>query len=640
MELRGVTGTAEDGVPTATQQKARDRKQKTVARKVLSYWKQNCPTQPYPAIVLPTGFGKSRIVYKILTDRLTKTGAGRVLAIVGTKEILVDQNLEALGALVEEDLGTRSFTVLPDKTGEVVLTIWQGLAAYLRRQQSDPEFDLVIVDELHNIGTEDRIKILQRLGAGRVVGLTATAFRSTGKFRAPDEYGFTVVESMGLPDCINKGWLSPMMALAIDTEVILPADVRAGEGLIAKELYRALRKHPDLFKNIGRDVARRFLPDGMKTVIVVNRINEEACVIARELQSLGFKVGLAVNKKASRELAREFITNDAIRRYKLPNDHPEAIQVLISPQVIGEGFDSPATELIVWAAPTLSALRYTQVMGRGARLCPYKRYCLVVDYVYLIENYGYSANFAQFFRKEELQELEGGYVYVGSLKKERPIELPNRYTAQAKVVPLVDLRTRLYPEAGDWLNAWEMATELKKAFNWIRPRLVPYHSRAERRRSQKKGKIVLYYPPEVLDELRKLVQHEGFYTERQLRTVLGRSANWLRSRLGRFKDQIIMLEAQNGRMAPHYPESVVSELRKEFHDAKEVKVELITLVELARRLETHKERVKKHLVQYHPNAGVKQPGQNNKISDHYPVMLVEILRSEMPPKRKWERRNP
>lgn len=536
MQLRGVTGCATDGVLTEEQQRSRDLKQLEIARKVLDYWANHGLTQPYPAVVMPTGFGKSHVIRHILSEIFQRYGAARVLDIVGTKNVLLNQSLEALGALVTDVMGDERFTLLPDVSGQVTLGTWQGVLAYQRSGYENPNFDLGVVDELHNTGTENRIKALAKLGAKHVVGLTATAFRSHGAFRAPEEYGFKVVESMGLPECINNGWNSPMLGLAIDTEVILPAEVREGGSLNGKKLYRALRNHPQLFQSIAQDIATRFLPEGMKTVIAVNRVKEEACVIARELMRLGYKVGLAVNEQAAKALEGEFVTHDTLRRSKLPRDHPDWIQVVISPQVIGEGYDDPTIECIIWAAPTLSSLRYTQVIGRGSRLCPYKAYCLVVDYVYMIENYGYSLNFGQFFRKDELKELEGGYVYLGPQQRQ-VAHLPDRFTRLGKVVSLLDLHAKQFCVKGDWLTLTQLADAVRGETKTVRVHLSrPGMPSGEERRTL--TGVIVCYPPETLELLRALPEYSApdpgdWLNLYQLTRRLQRSRKWVESHVSR-----------------------------------------------------------------------------------------------------------
>jgi ATP-dependent helicase IRC3 len=55
--------------------------------------------------------------------------------------------------------------------------------------------------------------------------------------------------------------------------------------------------------------------------------------------------------------------------------------VITNCQVLTEGWDEPAINCIIHAAPTKSALNYTQKTGRGTRLFEGKADCLIIDLV-------------------------------------------------------------------------------------------------------------------------------------------------------------------------------------------------------------------------------------------------------------------
>src|SRR5579871_2276807 len=128
-----------------------------------------------------------------------KSKHAKILLIVGTKNILLDQNLEALRDLVTEETGETSFSILPDTSSRVTIATWQGLGAWLRKGRNLLRFELLIIDEAHNAGTSKRLDLIQQLNPRHTVGLTATAFRSTGTYKAPSDYGFQIVDSMTLP---------------------------------------------------------------------------------------------------------------------------------------------------------------------------------------------------------------------------------------------------------------------------------------------------------------------------------------------------------------------------------------------------------------------------------------------------------
>lgn len=62
----------------------------------------------------------------------------------------------------------------------------------------------------------------------------------------------------------------------------------------------------------------------------------------------------------------------------------EKQNTLLSCQLISEGWDSPQTEVVVMARPTLSKVLYTQQMGRGVRKYPGKECLYVID---VVDNY-------------------------------------------------------------------------------------------------------------------------------------------------------------------------------------------------------------------------------------------------------------
>jgi superfamily II DNA or RNA helicase len=585
-------------------------------------------------LALPTGFGKGVIIQRLLKEVLVEQPMfhPKILLVVGAKNILLDQNKGVLIAYAQQEAGTADYSVFPDTTGKVVLATWQSLtAAYNRPHGLDEKFGLVIIDEAHNSGTWKRLEILKELGPDAVVGLTATAYRSSGAYKWPNEYGFEIVDAMPLPECIMEGWLSPMAGISIDTQVLLPKDVRSVNGLNYRKLNKALRNHPHLFENIAMEVANRFLPSGMKTVIVVNRVEQEACVIARILKQLGYTVGLAVNQAAAKEWRDEFVTTDAIRRYKLPHGHPDSIQVLISPQVIGEGFDAPMTECVVWASPTMSALRYTQVVGRGTRICPGKKFCLIVDYVYMIENYGYSYNFAQFMPNEVMHELPGGVFYVGPGYTLPTIEIPTEFTQGRNVVSMFDLVTPNYPPAGDWVTINAITDATGKSRKWVETRIdsLGYKSEIRMAFTGAKG----HYPPIVVDLLMQKVEEEvlggSWRTRASISQEVGLFPEWVARTIKR-----LGIKAENrldatGKLGPHYSPVDVARII-EFARSIPKAGDWLCLEEVAEALGRLKSTpwVQARLEElYGDKAEIRFARNRNQELYHYPPEAVEVIRT-------------
>lgn len=573
----GVTGAPENGIVTEDLSRRWCARQELAVQRILAHFALHGFDAPYPLLSAATGFGKGRVIAEIIkrvAEILGHAHHDPTLLIAGSKDLLREQAVSAIGGhLEEEETGPGRFAFLGGKVSpdaDILVTIWQTLLARAKRGLL-PKVGVTVIDEAHNAGVQARLDLLKQLETDAVVGLTATAVRSSGAYRTPEAYGFEVVDTIPLTEGIHEGWNSPLIGIPIDPGFTLPADVREGENLNHAKLARELRKHPEYLPNVTRLLAEVFLKGsngspGPKAVIPVNRVDQEAVVIARILKEYGYTVGLAVNTSASRKWAGEFPTFDAVERHKLPHDDPNAIQVLISPHVIGEGYDNPAVELIAWVVPTISALRYTQVLGRGTRICPGKAYCLVVDFPWFIEGFGYSTTLGQFFLKEDIQELEDGRYFIGPKGSWLP-NLPSMPSLEqyGKLVTLPDLERVVYPEAGDWLTANKIRIKLRRSFHYTIERLQAYSAAAELRREAQSGKIVLHYPPSIVARLQQgeIEASHTWKTARQISTELGISEFRVHEALKRLKPVHEIRCNELGRKRIHYPPSTITTIKDE-----------------------------------------------------------------------------
>jgi hypothetical protein len=69
-----------------------------------------------------------------------------------------------------------------------------------------------------------------------------------------------------------------------------------------------------------------------------------------------------------------------VRAQALADFRAGQVQVLCNVAVLTEGFDDPGVSCVAMARPTRSEGLYTQCVGRGTRLAPGKKDCLVLDF--------------------------------------------------------------------------------------------------------------------------------------------------------------------------------------------------------------------------------------------------------------------
>ncbi len=86
--------------------------------------------------------------------------------------------------------------------------------------------------------------------------------------------------------------------------------------------------------------------------------------------------------------------------------------VLCACDILNEGWDSPETEVLLMARPTLSKVVYVQQLGRGTRTAPGKEYLLVFDFIDNASRYTQSLSTHRLFKNPHYRP--GGLVAAPS----------------------------------------------------------------------------------------------------------------------------------------------------------------------------------------------------------------------------------
>jgi ATP-dependent helicase IRC3 len=111
--------------------------------------------------------------------------------------------------------------------------------------------------------------------------------------------------------------------------------------------------------------------------------------LARDRRTVAFCVTVAHAQNLRRSLAALGVRAAAVygdmpadaRAQVLADFAAGRIQVVTNVAVLTEGFDDPGVSCVAMARPTRSEGMYAQCVGRGTRLAPGKRDCLVLDFV-------------------------------------------------------------------------------------------------------------------------------------------------------------------------------------------------------------------------------------------------------------------
>ena len=89
------------------------------------------------------------------------------------------------------------------------------------------------------------------------------------------------------------------------------------------------------------------------------------------------------------------------RREVLARFEKGETKVLCACDLLNEGWDCPATEVLFMARPTMSKVLYIQQLGRGTRLSPGKKSLMVFDFVDNASQYNMPYSMHRLFRLKD-----------------------------------------------------------------------------------------------------------------------------------------------------------------------------------------------------------------------------------------------
>lgn len=246
-------------------------------------------------------------------------------------------------------------------------------------------FNLIIVDECHNINFNDKATTYMHifnhynsLGQKiRFVGLTGTPFRGKGHTIVGENHFFKEeVCSITADWLIQNNYLTPPLwgycekTLQYDFNEL---KVNAMGKFNASELDKAVHKEPRLTGRIMAEV----------TEIVKHR--KGAFIFASSVKHC-HECAEWLPMEETAVITGD--TTDAQRELYINDAKEGIIKYLINVNVLCTGVDVPSFDTVVFVRPTESLVLYTQAIGRGLRLFNGKKECLVLDYAGNLERHG------------------------------------------------------------------------------------------------------------------------------------------------------------------------------------------------------------------------------------------------------------
>lgn len=320
-------------------------------------------------VQMPTGTGKTYVMAALIQEADVK---GEVWVVAHRRELVeqMEHTLDKFGVKYAEAKNVERWS----KSKIRVMSI-QWLTRYIKHVRTQPA--LIIIDEAHDAMAPSYQELWTFFPEAQRVGFTATPCRM-------QRTRFTK-----LFDVLLKSW-------SIDRFI--------KEGRLSLYDYVVINRFSDeqhtidTFEKRGADGDYQIneMDEKMNNVPKIMRLYESIERYAKGKKGIVY----AINIKHAKNIAAYYSyrglravaidsKTPSVQRAQMVEDFREGnLDCLVNVNLFDEGFDCPDVEYIQMARPTLSLSKYMQMIGRGLRVHPQKKMCVLIDNVGLYRTFG------------------------------------------------------------------------------------------------------------------------------------------------------------------------------------------------------------------------------------------------------------
>lgn len=322
---------------------------------------------------LPTGTGKTLVAARYIGTNFTAVGR-RTVWIAHSQELL-DQAYETFTEKLGLDgsLVARRYAHHHELRKKKQALVWLMNNAV---QEGPDDPDLVVIDEAHHAAAASYTDWLSTYRAfapdgAKVLGLTATPYRlERGDVIPLTSFGFSkprvpifekIAYQRSFCDLAASGYIAPFRHISYDTKMHFRMSLGATRDFDGESLESLNTKGRNQF--------------------IVDRWRERRKEFGKTLVFVG-------TQKHARGLAKLFgdeadyvvsdhekdLRTDVVARFRAGK-----LSVLVNVGIFKEGVDVPDIRTVILARPTTSPVLFTQMVGRGSRVLPDKKFFYLVD---------------------------------------------------------------------------------------------------------------------------------------------------------------------------------------------------------------------------------------------------------------------
>lgn len=311
-------------------------------------------------VTLFTGAGKT-IIFSEIANKYIKNG--KKVLVLAHREELLDQAADKMMKFHGVDFTLIKAGKEYDESKMFQIGSVQSLCKEDRLNKFDKDYyGLIIVDEAHHCMADTYQVIFKYFKSAKVLGVTATPNRSDGKKLA--KFFETTAYEYKMEDGIRDGWLSSVIMRTGNVNIDLSKVRTVAGDFIINELDDAITRE---FNKISKYIKAKL--EHRKRILIFTPRIASAEVLAEVLKRDGlnaeFVSGASKNRK---EITEKFKSGD--------------IRIICNSMLYTEGFDCPEVDCIINLRPTQSKGLFTQMLGRGTRICNGKENILYVDFLW------------------------------------------------------------------------------------------------------------------------------------------------------------------------------------------------------------------------------------------------------------------
>lgn len=337
-------------------------------------------------ISLPTGSGKTVLIAEIVQSLGMKT-----LILSPTQQIL-EQTQATIETFAPGADITKYYGRGRDLSGNVINATYQSLPRLIKEGRADPSrdpsaFELVICDEAHTALGEKRHTCFREFNNAIFLGLTATPYftplegfikrgivspseRWTGLFK-------NLIHEMTLEEAIEREVLSNLDVFLVKTSTTVENVRLTVSGEYDRvEIERYLNTQVRNYLTLGMVAGVEVIPPSVR---ITDEQREMINEIHKKIQGKRTVIfGLSINhvEELAKKVKEAGIRAAAVHGKTDPNERQEVLAahtrgetpVVLGVDMLRLGWDSPATEVGIYLAPTRSGIVAVQELGRILRL--------------------------------------------------------------------------------------------------------------------------------------------------------------------------------------------------------------------------------------------------------------------------------